>query len=164
MLAFAKQRDATVVAITEKRQSPMSELSDHCLWTVSPPGVDPYNMMAVGSSMVAGAACDARRGADVCPPRKSVRRIIETASNSISLTSGHQRSRQGELDKWLAAVNEQASGRGESTSDTLSRPFGKLGVSSVKGTDPNGDRDVELLLVMKKFKVFRGHLPEGKPS
>lgn len=56
---IAKDRGAKVIAQTETLTSPLAEKSDAILLVRAPGGVDPYGMVATGSSLVAGAAGDA---------------------------------------------------------------------------------------------------------
>ncbi len=55
----AKDRGASVIALTEKPQSSLGLMSDIVLKVVAPPEVDPYGMIATGSSLVNSAFCDA---------------------------------------------------------------------------------------------------------
>lgn len=55
---IAKSRGAKIVAQTENPQSPLAERSDAVLWVKAPEDVDPYGMVATGSSLVNGAAGD----------------------------------------------------------------------------------------------------------
>jgi arabinose-5-phosphate isomerase len=55
---IAKDRGAKIVAHTEKPDSPLGRLSDAVYHIVAPEDVDPYGMIATGSSLVNGAACD----------------------------------------------------------------------------------------------------------
>jgi arabinose-5-phosphate isomerase len=55
----AKERGATVIGITEKPQSSLAKLSDITLEIKAPEGVDPYGMIATGSSLFNSAFCDA---------------------------------------------------------------------------------------------------------
>lgn len=55
----AKSRGATLIALTEKPASSLGQLSDIVLKVVAPVGVDPYGMIATGSSLVNSAFCDA---------------------------------------------------------------------------------------------------------
>ncbi len=56
---IAKRRGARVIAQTESPTSPLAEMSDavYCVRTVG--DVDPYGLIATGSSLVGGAAGDA---------------------------------------------------------------------------------------------------------
>lgn len=56
---IAKQRGAFLVALTEKPGSTLGLMSDIILKVVAPPEVDPYGMIATGSSLVNSAFCDA---------------------------------------------------------------------------------------------------------
>lgn len=56
---MARKRGAKVVAITEKPSSDLGKLSDIVLKVVTPPDVDPYGMVATGSSLVNAAFGDA---------------------------------------------------------------------------------------------------------
>lgn len=55
---IAKDRGARVIAHTEKPDSPLGKLSDAVVHVVAPPNADPYGMIATGSSLMSGAACD----------------------------------------------------------------------------------------------------------
>ena len=55
----AKARGAKIIALTEKLDSELSNLSDVVLQVVAPPYVDPYGMVATGSSLVNAAIGDA---------------------------------------------------------------------------------------------------------
>lgn len=55
----AKERGATVIGITEKPASSLGKLSDITLVVKAPEGVDPYGMIATGSSLFNSAFCDA---------------------------------------------------------------------------------------------------------
>jgi arabinose-5-phosphate isomerase len=56
---IAKGRGARLIAQTEDPASPLALICD-AVWVVpTPPEVDPYGMIALGSSLVAGAAGDA---------------------------------------------------------------------------------------------------------
>jgi len=55
---IAKDRGATIVAHTEKPDSPLGRLSDAVVHVVAPADVDPYGMIATGSSLMNGVACD----------------------------------------------------------------------------------------------------------
>jgi D-arabinose 5-phosphate isomerase GutQ len=55
----AKKRGATVIAITEKSASTLGKLSDLALEIKAPPDVDPYGMVATGSSLFNSVFCDA---------------------------------------------------------------------------------------------------------
>jgi D-arabinose 5-phosphate isomerase GutQ len=56
---IAKQRGARLIALTEKPGSTLGQMSDIVLKVVAPPEVDPYGMIATGSSLVNSAYCDA---------------------------------------------------------------------------------------------------------
>jgi len=56
---IAKDRGAKLIAHTENPASPLAEMSDQVFCVVAPREVDPYGMIATGSSLVNGAACDA---------------------------------------------------------------------------------------------------------
>ena len=55
----ARERGATVIGITEKPASTLAQLSDITLEIKAPEGVDPYGMIATGSSLFNAAYCDA---------------------------------------------------------------------------------------------------------
>ncbi len=55
----AKERGAKVIGITEKPASTLGNLSDITLVIQAPEGVDPYGMIATGSSLFNSAFCDA---------------------------------------------------------------------------------------------------------
>lgn len=55
---IAKDRGASVIAHTEKPDSPLGRLSDAVVHVTAPQSVDPYGMIATGSSLMNGAACD----------------------------------------------------------------------------------------------------------
>jgi D-arabinose 5-phosphate isomerase GutQ len=55
---IARERGAKIIAHTEKSESPLVQLS-HAVYTIKAPAdVDPYDMIATGSSLVNSAACD----------------------------------------------------------------------------------------------------------
>ena len=56
---IAKKRGALLIALTEKPDSTLGQMSDIVLKVVAPPEVDPYGMIATGSSLVNSAYCDA---------------------------------------------------------------------------------------------------------
>jgi arabinose-5-phosphate isomerase len=56
---IAKSRGAKLVALTEKPDSTLGALADIVLQVVAPPEVDPYGMIATGSSLVNSIFCDA---------------------------------------------------------------------------------------------------------
>ncbi len=55
---IAIKRGAKVIAHTEKPASPLGKLADAVLHIVAPEGVDPFGMIATGSSLTNAAACD----------------------------------------------------------------------------------------------------------
>ncbi len=55
---IAKDRGARIIAHTEKPDSPLGRLSDAVFHVVAPESVDPYGMIATGSSLTNAAACD----------------------------------------------------------------------------------------------------------
>ena len=55
---IAKDRGAKVIAHTEKPNSPLGQLSDAIVHVTAPESADPYGMIATGSSLMTGAACD----------------------------------------------------------------------------------------------------------
>ena len=55
---IAKDRGARIVAHTEQPESPLGRLSDAVFHVVAPESVDPYGMIATGSSLTNAAACD----------------------------------------------------------------------------------------------------------
>lgn len=59
LAGVAKKRGACLIAITEKPESTLGRMSDICLKVVAPQGVDPYGMIATGSSLVNSAFGDA---------------------------------------------------------------------------------------------------------
>jgi D-arabinose 5-phosphate isomerase GutQ len=56
---IAKDRGAKIVAHTEKPQSELATISDAVVVVKAAEGVDPYGMIATGSSLANSAACDA---------------------------------------------------------------------------------------------------------
>ncbi len=56
---IAKDRGAAIIAHTEKPQSELAQISDAVVMVKAPDGVDPYGMIATGSSLANSAACDA---------------------------------------------------------------------------------------------------------
>jgi D-arabinose 5-phosphate isomerase GutQ len=56
---IAKDRGAKIIAHTEKPDSELGRLGDAVYHIVAPEEVDPYGMIATGSSLVNAAACDA---------------------------------------------------------------------------------------------------------
>jgi arabinose-5-phosphate isomerase len=59
LAGIARKRGATVVAITEKPASSLGRLADIVLHVTAPTGVDPFGMVATGSSLFNSAFCDA---------------------------------------------------------------------------------------------------------
>jgi arabinose-5-phosphate isomerase len=59
LAGVAKKRGATVVAITERPDSTLGRLADLVLRIQAPEAVDPYGMIATGSSLFTSAFCDA---------------------------------------------------------------------------------------------------------
>ena len=59
LVKVAKARGAKIIALTEKPDSELSNISDVVLQVVAPPDVDPYGMVATGSSLVNAAIGDA---------------------------------------------------------------------------------------------------------
>jgi arabinose-5-phosphate isomerase len=55
---IAKGRGARIIAQTERPDSDLGKLSDLVYQIVAPEDVDPYGMIATGSSLVNAAACD----------------------------------------------------------------------------------------------------------
>lgn len=55
---IARDRGAKVIAHTERPDSPLGKLSDAVVHVTAPEDADPYGMIATGSSLVNGAACD----------------------------------------------------------------------------------------------------------
>lgn len=58
LVEIARARGCGVVAQCENLDSPLAKLSDVVYQVVAPEGVDPYGMIATGSSLVNGAAGD----------------------------------------------------------------------------------------------------------
>ncbi len=59
LVEIARQKGAKIIAHTEDPDSPLAQMSD-AVYTIKAPGeVDPYGMIATGSSLVNAAACDA---------------------------------------------------------------------------------------------------------
>ncbi len=56
---IAHQRGARIIAHTEELASPLGQMADQVFHIVAPVDVDPYGMIATGSSLVNSAACDA---------------------------------------------------------------------------------------------------------
>jgi len=59
LASVAKKRGTKVIALTEKPDSTLGRISNICLKVVAPDGVDPYGMIATGSSLVNSAFGDA---------------------------------------------------------------------------------------------------------
>jgi arabinose-5-phosphate isomerase len=59
LAGIARKRGASVIAITERPASTLGQLADIVLEVTAPPEVDPYGMIATGSSLVISAFCDA---------------------------------------------------------------------------------------------------------
>ena len=55
---IARQRGAHLIAHTENPDSPLGQTADQVFHVVAPKEVDPYGMIATGSSLVNSAACD----------------------------------------------------------------------------------------------------------
>jgi arabinose-5-phosphate isomerase len=55
---LAKRRGAKVIAQTENPESPLAQMSDEVFKVKALGDVDPYGMIATGSSLVNAAACD----------------------------------------------------------------------------------------------------------
>ncbi len=55
---IARGQGAKIIAHTENPQSPLARLSDAVCHIKAPDNVDPYGMIATGSSLVNSAACD----------------------------------------------------------------------------------------------------------
>jgi len=58
LVQIARRRGATIVAQTEAPESPLGQMSDAVLTVKAGSTVDPYGMIATGSSLVNGAAGD----------------------------------------------------------------------------------------------------------
>jgi arabinose-5-phosphate isomerase len=58
LAGIARKRGARVVAITEKPESSLGRLADVVLHVTVPDGVDPFGMVATGSSLISSAFCD----------------------------------------------------------------------------------------------------------
>lgn len=56
---IARQRGAKIIAHTEKPDSPLGKMAHAVYHIVAPEGVDPFGMIATGSSLTNSAACDA---------------------------------------------------------------------------------------------------------
>jgi D-arabinose 5-phosphate isomerase GutQ len=59
LAGVAAKRGAQVMAITEKPDSSLGRLADVILQVTAPEGVDPFGMVATGSSLFNSAFCDA---------------------------------------------------------------------------------------------------------
>ena len=55
---LARERGARLIALTEKPDSPLGRMCDLVYHVETVGGVDPYGMIATGSSLVNAAACD----------------------------------------------------------------------------------------------------------
>ncbi len=58
LAGVAKKRGATVIAITENAQSTLAQSADLVLKVKAPEDVDPFGMVATGSSLFNSALCD----------------------------------------------------------------------------------------------------------
>ncbi len=58
LVEIAKGKGAKIIAHTENPDSPLGRMSDAIYKVKAPEEVDPYGMIATGSSLVNGAACD----------------------------------------------------------------------------------------------------------
>lgn len=58
LVEIAKGKGARIVAHTENPDSPLAKMSDAIYKIKAPEDVDPYGLIATGSSLVNGAACD----------------------------------------------------------------------------------------------------------
>lgn len=58
LVEIAKHKGAKIIAHTENPKSPLAQMSDAIYQVKAPVDVDPYGMIATGSSLVNGAACD----------------------------------------------------------------------------------------------------------
>jgi arabinose-5-phosphate isomerase len=58
LVEIARNRGAKIIAHTENPDSPLAKMSDAVYRIKAPEDVDPYGMIATGSSLVNGAACD----------------------------------------------------------------------------------------------------------
>jgi D-arabinose 5-phosphate isomerase GutQ len=59
LAGIARKRGATVMAITEQPDSSLGQLADQVLRITAPADVDPFGMVATGSSLFGAAYCDA---------------------------------------------------------------------------------------------------------
>jgi len=58
LVEIAREKGAKIIAHTENPDSPLAKMSDVIYRITAPEDVDPYGMIATGSSLVNGAACD----------------------------------------------------------------------------------------------------------
>ena len=58
LVEIARGKGAGIIAHTENPDSPLAKMSDAVYKVRAPEDVDPYGMIATGSSLVNGAACD----------------------------------------------------------------------------------------------------------
>jgi len=58
LVEIARHKGARIIAHTENPDSPLGKMSDAIYRIKAPEDVDPYGMIATGSSLVNGAACD----------------------------------------------------------------------------------------------------------
>ena len=58
ILTFTPKKGAKIIAHTEDPDAPLAKMSDAVYVVKAPEGVDPYGMIATGSSLVNAAACD----------------------------------------------------------------------------------------------------------
>jgi len=58
LVEIARGKGAGIIAHTENPDSPLAKMSDAVYKVQAPEDVDPYGMIATGSSLVNGAACD----------------------------------------------------------------------------------------------------------
>lgn len=58
LVEIARHKGAKIIAHTENSDSPLAKMSDAIYRIKAPADVDPYGMIATGSSLVNGAACD----------------------------------------------------------------------------------------------------------
>lgn len=56
---IAKSRGARLIALSENTDSPLAGQCDLLVQCIAPEGVDPYGMIATGSSLINSALCDA---------------------------------------------------------------------------------------------------------
>lgn len=59
LAGMARKRGAAVMALTEKPDSTLGQLADLILHVTAPDGIDPFGMIATGSSLFTSAFCDA---------------------------------------------------------------------------------------------------------